>query len=206
MRIHPLLLRWQGARPPAGSRCVFPGLRRIGGDRTPDPTSLPARVGSEKTTGNLREGAAVSIFDLRRISVPICHQDDIPDTIPEPVSEPINREKSSCSPQRARVRLGRARCRQLVPRSTVQYPAAGLWGTSAPLLVQVRNSFSNAAVPHIPDPGRVTSPVSGTTLTTGDDPVKTIEAELVHGTEPRFRTDKTDGSRDLTQVVRAARR
>lgn len=194
-----------GCEAARGQPLRFPGLRRIGGDRTPDPTSLPARVGSEKTTGNLREGAAVSIFDLRRISVPICHQDDIPDTIPEP--EPsLSAENSHCSSQGKCLRLGRARRRQLIPRSTVQYPAAGFWGTSAPLLVKVRNSFSNAPVPHIPDPGRITSPVSGTTLTTGDDPVKTIEAELVHGTEPRFRTDKTDGSRDLTQVVRAARR
>jgi hypothetical protein len=96
--------------------------------------------------------------------------------------------------------------RQLVPRSSVEHPAAGLRRASAPLFVEVGNAFGHTAIPDITDPGRVTSPVPGAALATCDDPVQALKVERVDGTEQRLGADEADGRRHLAQVVRPLRR
>jgi hypothetical protein len=91
----------------------------------------------------------------------------------------------------------------LVPRSAVEQPTTGLRCAPAPLLVEVGNAFLNASVPHITDPGRITSSVSRSAPAGGDDPMEAIKVQLVHWTEQRFRTDEANDSWDLAQVVRA---
>jgi hypothetical protein len=73
------------------------------------------------------------------------------------------------------------------------------------LLVEVGHSVGNAPVLHIPDPSRVTAPVSRAALTPGDNPVEAIKTELVHRTKQRFGADEADGRRNSTQIVVAPR-
>jgi hypothetical protein len=52
-------------------------------------------------------------------------------------------------------------------------------------------------MPHATDPGRVTLPVSGTALPTGDHQMETPDVEFVDRPEQGFGADEADGRRQL---------
>jgi hypothetical protein len=90
---------------------------------------------------------------------------------------------------------------QLVPRSSVEHPAAGLRGASAPLFVEEGDASRHAAVPDVENSVWVTSTMPRPALAAGDDPVEILQVKPVHGTEQRFGADEADGHRDFPEVV-----
>ena len=104
------------------------------------------------------------------------------ETAPLPAAE-TDYGLKSCSPERQCLFFGVAHFWQFVPGSAVEHPAAGFRRAPAPLLVEVGNAFGNTPIPSITNPARAALPVAGATLPASNDPLETVNVELVHRIE-----------------------